>query len=758
MANTDPNIHDADDQSPTDSSAKTPQTNASDATLDGAEKDVPDPSNEDLTEKSKAELAGEDFLNGEPPSAEDPFTEPESVTEDDAATRETALYDDPVTEAFEDFDDDDWAEPEEAASSNPQVVFLERLFDRAGIRADIGYRLALELSEDKTFMERLVEGLMQTGVFQPRGEIYERITLDNIRGLELLQSFRNQLERKRLSASTPEQWNRLGRLFAYAGEHERAALCYRSGFGIMNEATPELLVSIAEAVDPNVNKSLALGCIDRIAEIVLTGDQALDSPDRHDLTNDDPAGCAVLLDRSCLAAIRCQEPGRAASLARAATALFERCGLRNRLQRSLENLTEALIELGDLEGSLRTLERRRIVLSSESDYDGVADCYHRMAELAEALGNTDAASRYYDLEIQVWESIDEMAHASDAARSLGLLLQRHSLLDDAVDAYERARSLADSDSLEEALALAALAWAWEAMGDLSAANQTIELAVKLFTELHEQAYIARFTLDWALLKIQVGRFEQADQLVQQAVQLDSRLLAHARAKTARALLALQRNQPAQALSFTQEALHQLVTAEEEEEQARVLLLVGSNLLSQVDHKELEWLQPVLETLKTLPPEFESRLSVLAARLNNDREALQQLFDKAASSDLTFLRLEAAECLTDLSLKQEVASTTSRCIASALRTLGDIEKRLHEPDRESFKDSLLVQRLHELANRARSSLSRQQESDVLDGDSTAKLSPTFVIDGLLCSLGLTQPGDAAKRRAQSESASSQSAEA
>ena len=36
--------------------------------------------------------------------------------------------------------------------------------------------------------------------------------------------------------------------------------------------TPELLVSICEGTDPAVDRPLALGCIDRIAEIVLTGD------------------------------------------------------------------------------------------------------------------------------------------------------------------------------------------------------------------------------------------------------------------------------------------------------------------------------------------------------------------------------------------------------------------------------------------------------------------------------------------------------
>lgn len=619
-----------------------------------------------------------------------------------------------------------------------RFLFFEEVFGKAGIRDDIAERISEEICTDNRFIERLVDNLVSRGIFQPRGEIYERVTLCNLADVAFPKDFANQLERKRLTANNPEEWCRLGRLFAYAGDKDRAALCHRTGFGLMSQATPELLVSLAEGIDPKRDKAMVLGCIDRVAEIILTGDQALDNPDRHDLTSEDPAGCAVLLDRACQAAIQCKEPGRAASLARAATALFERCGLRHKLQNALGSLADALTDLEDFEGALRTVERRRLVLSAESDYMQVADCYKKMAALSEKLGNLENAGRYYELAIQVYESIIDPKNAALTAQLQGALFLRHGRLDDCVDAYER--SIEIGSDLKDLVGYGQLgvAKAWEAMGNFSTAVKCTEAAVDCFHALEMNGLLANAKLECAYFSVLLGRFEKALEYLGESRNLAPSVSERGRYSQVEGLISLGQDKEMRALEKFRLAYMRFQTEEDIDESARMLIEIGHFLNLENNSRERQWFFNSLDILGELGPELTPRIDVLRSRIGKDGEMLQSLFSEAANSEWTLFKIEAAEAIAGWALDTSRPTLITRGVATALRTLAELINRLDKDDHASFSDTPLLHRIVSMAESVRDKLHEQGNVGETDSDATAKISPAFVIEGLLAAVGYQPP--------------------
>jgi tetratricopeptide (TPR) repeat protein len=615
-----------------------------------------------------------------------------------------------------------------------RFLFFQELFQRAGIREDLAERISEEVAPDNRFVEHLVDSLVSRGIFQPRGEVYERVTLCNFEGLTLPGDFKNQLERKRLTASSPEEWCRLGHLFACAGDQDRAALCHRTGFGLISQASPEFLVTLSEAIDPARNKSLALGCIDRVAEIILTGDQALDNPDRHDLTSEDPAGCAVLLDRACQAAIRCHEPGRAASLARAATALFERCGLRYKLQHALGSLASALTDLGDLEGALRTIERRRLVLSAESDYLHVASCYEQMAMLSESCGNLDNASRYYELAVQVYESVIDPRNAALAAQAQGSLYLRHGRLDDAVDSYERSIEIGAEISEVVGPGHLGAACSWEAMGNLSTALRCARRSVEAFEELGDSMLLANAKLQHAYFLVQLGMADDSSSMLEESRDSDPPIVEEGLYAHIEALISLNRDCSVEALSHFRTAYNRFKDHGQDDSAARMMLEIGHFLDLTSESKERAWFFKALDSLSDLGPELTLRMSVLRGRMSADGELLQDLFSEAASSEWTHFKLEAAEAFANWAFENGRVSLVTRGVASALRTLAEFINRLDRGDQASFNRTPILQRIASMAEAVRDRLHRAGEGTTIDSDATAKISPAFVIQGLLLAIG------------------------
>jgi tetratricopeptide (TPR) repeat protein len=623
-----------------------------------------------------------------------------------------------------------------------RVLFFHQLFLRSGIREDTAERISEEVSTDMRFVERLVDSLVSRGIFQPRGEIYERVTLCSLEGLSLPREFKNQLERKRLTAEKPEEWCRLGRMFAFAGDHDRAALCHRTGFGLMTDASAELLVSLAESIDPARDRALALGCIDRVAEIILTGDQALDNPDRHDLTSEDPTGCAVLLDRACQAAIRNREPGRAASLARAATALFERCGLRHKLQQSLARLADALTDLEDFEGALRTVERRRLVLSAESEYLHVATCYKQMAVLSEQCGNIDNAGRYYELAIQVYESIIDPLNAALSAQLQGALFLRHGRLDDAVDAYERSIEIAVELHKIVGLGHLGSAQVWEAMGNFSTSYSCSLKMVEAFDKLNNPELLSQAKLQQAYFSVLLGLVDDAEDLLKEAVTLEPDANEQAFFSLIEGLIARCNDDDLEALNHFRSAHHRFKDLDQIDNAARVLVEIGHFLNLEVDSPERTRFFNALDSLGDLGAEMTPRIDILRGRIRADGELLQSLFSEAAGSDWTLFKLEAAEAIAVWAMANGRLSFVTRGVASALRTLAELLNRLDPENHQNFNQTTLLRRIVVMSKSVREQLHSRPDGDQMDSDSTAKISPAFVIDGLLAAVGRLPDGQTA----------------
>lgn len=626
-----------------------------------------------------------------------------------------------------------------------RFLFFQTVFENAGIRDDIAERICDEICRDNRFIERLVDNLVSRGIFQPRGEIYERVTLCNLENVDFPKDFANQLERKRLTASNPEEWCRLGRLFAFVGDKDRAALCHRTGFGQIPQATPELLVSLAEGIDPKRDKAMVLGCIDRVAEIILTGDQALDNPDRHDLTSEDPAGCAVILDRACQAAIQCQEPGRAASLARAATALFERCGLRHKLQNALGSLANALTDLEDYEGALRTVERRRLVLSAESDYMQVADCYKKMAALSEHLGNLENAGRYHELAIQVYESIIDPKNAALTAQLQGALFLRHGRLDDSVDSYER--SIEIGADLKDIVGFGHLgvSKAWEAMGSFSTAVKCTETAIDCFDALEDNEQLAKAKLECAYYSVVLGRFDRGRDLLVESRQLDPGLSESGRYAQVEGLLSLGKDREMRALEKLRTAYLRFQTEGNIDESARMLIEIGHFLNLENNSRERQWFYNGLDLLGEIGPELTPRIDVLRSRIGRDGDMLQNLFEEAANSEWTLFKIEAAEAIATWALDTSRPTLVTRGVATALRTLAELINRLDSDDHAGFSDTPLLHRIVSMAETVRDKIQQQGNLTETDSDATAKISPAFVIEGLLQAVGYQPSAPKSKHR-------------
>lgn len=622
--------------------------------------------------------------------------------------------------------------------------FILGIFLNAGLQPDPAERLLEQSLETRDFMEQLVDSLVTFGVFQPEGELYERVTIEDLGGLEPTRDFFNHLERKRLSCSLPEHWCRLGRLYGISGEAERAALAHRTCFGLMPEMTPELLVSICEGTDPAVDRPLALGCIDRIAEIVLTGDQALDSPDRQDMTSDDPAGCAVLLDRAGLAALRVGEPGRAASLSRAATALFERTGLRSRLQSALANLAVILRESGDLAGALKTLERRRTVLSAESDFGNLARCHRDLAEVAEARGELNRAAHHLEKEIELYESIVEPTYAAAAARALGEFNLRHGQVDDAAEAFERARELAEDELVDRALAQVALVETWRAMGTLSTALAENDEALRRMRDTDESLILAQLLLNRAAVLVRLGRYDDAELALNEALATDPGARSLPDVGMVEALSAAYQGRADQDLPRIREAFNEALEDEDQSAAAELALAAAASLDAKAESPRVLWLRDAVKALDDLGLEHRERIALIRARLAGSTDEIVDVFERAALSDLAFLRLESAVALARAHADVERFGSATRPVTSALRSLGDLLARLEPEHRESFIHTPLVAELLDVARTVRGSLRQIDSKDDDDHESTARLSPGFVIDGLFISISrhVELPGHAA----------------
>jgi len=619
-----------------------------------------------------------------------------------------------------------------AEAGTPRVKFLREVLLRAGIRDEVVDSLCEDLYERVEPLDRMVDDLIEFGVSVPPGEAHERVTLGEFEGLSYPPSFITALERKRLTANGAEQWSRLGRLFGYGGERERSALCYRTSFVQQRELPPQVLADIAETVDPTVNLPLGLACIDRLAEIILTGDEFLDSPNRQDLMAEDPAGCALLLDRARRAALRINEPGRAVALGRAATALFERCGLRHKLQLALDGLANALIANEDLAGAAKVIERRRVVLAAESDYQSVAECHRQRAQLCEQLGDIDGAIERYDREIDVYETLGDGCRAASAGRHLGDLYLRSGKLDDAVDSYDRAREMADGSPADVALSRVALSLAWEALGNFGTALTETRAAIAGFRSEEEFALSAHALVNMAILCLDLNDTQAAGNALAEARQEDWSATRLPALRRAEALVKWHEGNSADAARGLEAAYQLAAELGDEPEAAKALLALGDVVYGKDDGLQ-PWIIEEIGQLENCTDDLLLRLEVLAQRLAENVDGLQSCFDRAALSEFVGVRIDAALALAEILVKKGRARRAHRPIASTLRVLGDLASRLPSQFNASFCKHPTVERARKVAGEIRAIFSEGEGSSESDEDATAQLSPLDMLDGLLAAL-------------------------
>ncbi|MDF1665342.1 MAG: hypothetical protein P1V97_26510, partial [Planctomycetota bacterium] len=325
-------------------------------------------------------------------------------------------------------------------------------------------------------------------------------------------------------------------------------------------------------------------------------------------------------------------------------------------------------------------------------------------------------------------------------------------LDDCVDAYER--SIEIGADLKDLVGYGQLgvAKAWEAMGNFSTAIKCAEASVLCFEALQNNSLQANAKLECAYFSAVLGRFDRAVEFLGESRQLDPSVSERGRYSQVEGLISLGQDREMRALEKLRLAYLRFQTEENTDESARMLLEIGHFLNLENNSRERQWFFNSLDIVGELGPELTPRIDVLRSRIGKDGEMLQNLFSEAANSEWTLFKIEAAEAIAAWALDTSRPTLITRGVATALRTLAELINRLDNDDHGTFSDTPLLHRIVSMAESVRDKLHEQGNIGVTDSDATAKISPAFVIEGLLAAVGYKPSSSSAPKKVEEEPAS------
>jgi hypothetical protein len=558
------------------------------------------------------------------------------------------------------------------AAREARIRLARKLLESVGAPPDVAEAGAGDAADDPHFLDDVVASLVDDGVVALARLPERRANEEELDRALLGPAFSAALDRRRGNPAGPRERARLGRLYALAGEVEKAASCYRE---VLDERAPvplSLVSELARVAARAGEQALSLGAVDRIAEVVLTGDAG------QDKSPEDATVAGTALERAAAVALELGAAPRAAALARAAVLIFERAGLRREAQRALGPLGRALLATNDRPGAWATFDRWRALSVAQGDLAQASRALEVAAEAFLAHGDLEAAADWLEQAADVLASAGEKHAAARSGLRAGELRAARGDLGAAGIALERARAYAagagDSE-LESAIRIS-LARARVAEGQLGAALREAEAALNDRESKGDAAGAADARVALATACLAAGDPEGARAHLASARD-HSTAAGGAFALELRAELALLdgREDDAQAHLADAGRLHALDGRDTDS--ARTAVRRAELALAAGDVDRASTRLSALSSLEA--PELVTRTALLEARLAGSdevkRSALDRAFDLAYSKDYHAQRVAAAIARASARLasgKVELAAADAR---AALETVRDARKSL-----------------------------------------------------------------------------------
>ena len=314
------------------------------------------------------------------------------------------------------------------------------LLEGVGATPDVAEAGAGDAADDPHFLDDVVASLVDDGVVALSRLPDRRASEEQIdRGL-LGPAFSSALDRRRGMPAGARERARLGRLYALAGEVEKAASCYREVLDDRGPTPLSLVIELAHVASRAGERALALGAVDRVAEVVLTGETG------QDKSPEDATVAGSALERTAeLALTLGAAPARRGSRAR------RRPDLRARRARSASR-QRTLGPARARRSSPRAIAPERARPSSggarSPSAQGELSLAARALEVAGdsflGTGDIEVAADWLEQSSDVRSAAGEKAAAARTALRAGDLRAGRGDLGAAAVAFERARAYASS--------------------------------------------------------------------------------------------------------------------------------------------------------------------------------------------------------------------------------------------------------------------------------------------------------------------------
>lgn len=195
-------------------------------------------------------------------------------------------------------------------------------------------------------------------------------------------------------------------------------------------------------------------------------------------------------------------------------------GDKSREASALDGMAVVLWREGNLRAAITTYEKAYAIFRENGDQGHAATVLSNIALALEDQGNLAAARAKMEEALSVYRQIDSQAEVSRVLENIADLLLRQGDLSAAQLKFDEALKISQHGDYKShaGYALVGLAEISMDRGDLIDAGKKYEEALKLRTEIGEKGMVAENQLDIALLRIEEGRFADAESLARQAAE------------------------------------------------------------------------------------------------------------------------------------------------------------------------------------------------------------------------------------------------
>lgn len=563
---------------------------------------------------------------------------------------------------------------------------MRQFAEQAGCSPVATNRLARSLGEEEGLCERLVQELVATGACRLGAEgpqvFLTQLSGVDSRGLAFAADLRltQPLDERELF--------HLSQLYAALGLPERAATALRELWNRM-ELPLEHTLHLGRRAAAASGLEVALAAVDRVAETILTRDP--DASDGHDLLRESPHQAAVLLGAARDVALTAGDPYRAASLARAASALWGRLEQPALRWAAIAKQAQVLVAANQHTKARQVLGRWRDEAQEQGDVAAEARAVRANAEWIAEEGKLGHAASLLADAVELFDAAGEEVQSLDSRLRQGEFLALEGSWDGALKTFALARDVAVAN--EDELRLATL---WVSEGECALELGRFSHAMRCAESGRENASpetLARSTLLVAGVLTAAGDGKRAQKALLRLI--DEGPAVQARSLELRAELALGRGDEAGArLALADAARLHGTTARTR--WASCLVTQAELALLQGDADACRALCEKADTVDA--PALDLRHELLQARLGDPEEAellLEDLVERTSEegNPLDHLRALYTHLGFAVANDGDVEATLER-LGGALSELRDA---LPEAFRKRFATSPWVGRLRGFAS-------------------------------------------------------------